>query len=89
MEILLSKELGYLMPKTFFEKVNFDLGNLDKEDWQELSHQNNDGYWEAWDKIFHDFEYHADDGCYYLCYDREGNLCLATEREIEITVVEI
>jgi len=83
MKTVLPKEAGRDMPLIFYHNGDFKKGGLNRKDWPELANQNHPRHQQRWEELLREFEYHGVDGCYFLYLDKGGNLCLATENEIE------
>lgn len=83
MDILVSASFKDRIPVELYKTLDFDACGLKKEQWRPLSSIGHLEHQKKWKEIFQEFEYISDKGSYFLCLDKQGNLCLATEREIE------
>jgi hypothetical protein len=72
-EILLDEARGIYIPQAFYENFDFSIWNLKIEDYSELRDPDLDGYWEAWDELLRNAEYHDDNG-YVWRLRQDGSL---------------
>lgn len=74
-ELLLDANRGVDIPRDFAKEICLDqFTGISDEDLADIQDTNSDWYWEAWDSILNDAEYHGDGNVWRLYQD--GDLFL-------------
>ena len=56
--LLLDDARGIYIPQAFYNHFDFLSWGLKSDDYMELSDPNNENYWEVWDTLLREAEYH-------------------------------
>lgn len=72
-ELLIDAKAGIYMPMNFYECYDFEAWNLDISDYTDLSDPDNPGYWDAWDAVLRNAEFHDSNGHIWRLY-QDGDL---------------
>jgi hypothetical protein len=70
---LIDGAAGIYVPRNFYERFDLDSWNLDTADLKDLSNPYNDLYWDAWDDVLRNAEFHDDNGHIWRLY-QDGDL---------------
>jgi hypothetical protein len=76
-ELLISDAAGIYIPRNFYEGFDFAAWGLKLEDFPELSHPDNQDYWDAWDRLL-DSAQHIDKAGEVWSLDQDGDLFTVT-----------
>lgn len=76
LELLLDSARGTYIPENFVEQFNLEKFGLDRDSWevQTCANRDNNDYWEAWETILNNAEYHVGGNVWRLHHD--GDLWL-------------
>lgn len=72
-KLLIGEGAGIYIPRNFYENFDMTTWGLSEKDFRDLSHPDNELYWEAWDEVLTQAKYLADDGHIWTLY-QDGSL---------------
>lgn len=72
-KLLIDESAGIYIPRNFYDFVCISTWGLSEKDFRDLSHPDNEHYWDAWDEALAQAKYLDDDGHTWTLY-QDGSL---------------
>lgn len=72
-KLLIDEAAGIYIPRNFYENFDISTWRLSEKDFRDLSHPDNEHYWDAWDDVMCQAKYLDDDGHTWTLY-QDGSL---------------
>ncbi len=82
-KLLISDTAGIYIPRNFYEHYDLPTWGLKISDYRDLSHPDNEGYWESWDDLLKEAKHTDDKGVTWLL-DQNGDLFAITEAFMQL-----
>lgn len=83
-QLLLDDARGIYIPQAFYEGFDFGTWNLKLGDYSELRDPDLDGYWDAWDDLLREAEYHDDNGHIWRLHQDGSLFAVRDDHDMEI-----